>query len=203
MFLPQRFLSFVTVGIKWWTLTIFVGVEKVPDMKANSSFLPSFLCEKLENLVGKSENLDWIHFWWRFQLTEQKALMSFHGRLHTNNTAPSGTECALPMCFNPPNPPLTPPTRIAVRPTHRWLGCRRTFSGGSRTSGPPRDRSARWRRRRTSCWRSWTLPGHAWEKPATCWRPCRWSADFVVIFRPTKLWTWTTNANGMWEPPQS
>lgn len=34
--------------------------------------------------------------------------MSFHGRLHTNNTAPSGTECVLPLCFNPPNPPTTP-----------------------------------------------------------------------------------------------
>lgn len=28
--------------------------------------------------------------------------MSFHGCLHTDNTPRSGIECALPMCFNPP-----------------------------------------------------------------------------------------------------
>lgn len=108
-----------------------------------------------------------------------------------------------------------PPHRIAVCPAHRWLGCRRTFSGGSRTSGLPRDRSARSRRRRTSCWRSWTLPGLACEKPATCWRRCRcaWASTLVhflrggsdsgFVFRPTQPLTWTTNANGAWEPHQS
>lgn len=55
----------------------------------------------------------------------------------------------------------------------RWLGCRRRCSRGSRTSERPRDRSPRWRRHRTNCWRSWTLPEPGWERPATCWLPCR------------------------------
>lgn len=71
--------------------------------------------------------------------------------------------------------------RITVWPAHRWLGCRRTFSGVSKTWGPPRDRSAHLRRRRTSCWRSWMLPGLDWGKPATCWLHCRcaWTSIFV------------------------
>lgn len=36
--------------------------------------------------------------------------MLFHGGLHTNNTAPSGTECALLMCFNPPPNPYRCPS---------------------------------------------------------------------------------------------
>lgn len=35
--------------------------------------------------------------------------MRFHGRCHTGNTARSGTECALPVCFSPPYHCLTCP----------------------------------------------------------------------------------------------
>lgn len=55
----------------------------------------------------------------------------------------------------------------------RCLGCSRRCRKGSRTSAQQRGRSPRWRRRRTNSWRSWTPPGAVWERPATCWPPCR------------------------------
>lgn len=73
---------------------------------------------------------------------------------------------------------------LSVCPSLRCLGSRRRCCRASRKSEQLRDRSPRWRRHRRNCWRSWTLPGPGWERPATCWLHCRSDIHQNTFFNP-------------------
>lgn len=100
--------------------------------------------------------------------------------LHTENTASCVAACSS-WSASLSNPVLWSGCPHPT-PTHRSLGCRRRCSEGSRTSGWLRDRSPLWRRRRTSCWRSWMPPGPDWGRPVTCWLLCRSPWTITLFF---------------------